>query len=159
MYSIWLFLCTIQIHCLIFLHRYICTCITLISSLSAYPSPPDTSHAYLKIAVAQICLHHKIRYCTIKSFFSILKLTIIFLCLLGAFTSSYNASKSYFVLCYNKTTKKWLSLFSLPCSQLILSIHMHRFLESSACRSSELHQPAVQPEYFGRFPMKAEHLH
>jgi hypothetical protein len=111
LYSIWLFLCTIQIHCLIFLHRYICTCITLISSLSAYPSPSDTSHAYLKIAVAQICLHHKIRYCTIKSFFSILKLTIIFLCLLGAFTSSYNASKSYFVLCYNKTTKKWLSHF------------------------------------------------
>ena len=46
LYSIWLFLCTIQIHCLIFLHRYICTCITLISSLSAYPLPPDTSHAY-----------------------------------------------------------------------------------------------------------------
>lgn len=39
LYSIWLFLCTIQINCLIFLHRYICTCITLISSLSAYPSP------------------------------------------------------------------------------------------------------------------------
>ena len=78
-----LFLCTIQIHCLIFLHRYICTCITLISSLSAYQSPPDTSHAYLKIAVAQICLHHKIRYCTIKSFFSILAKSSLFFQFIG----------------------------------------------------------------------------
>ena len=83
LYSIWLFLCTIQIHCLIFLHRYICTCITLISSLSAYQSPPDTSHAYLKIAVAQICLHHKIRYCTIKSFFSILAKSSLFFQFIG----------------------------------------------------------------------------
>ena len=38
-------------------------------------------------------------------------------------------------------------LFSLSCSRLILSTHMHRFLESSAFRSSESHQPTVQPEY------------
>ena len=38
-------------------------------------------------------------------------------------------------------------LFSLPCSQLIRSTHMHRFLESSACRSSGLYQPTVQLEY------------
>ena len=31
---------------------FICTCITLISSLSAYPSPPDTSHAYSLQAVS-----------------------------------------------------------------------------------------------------------
>ena len=42
---------------------------------------------------------------------------------------------------------KWLSHFSFLFCRLILSKHMHRFLESSACRSSELHQPAVQPEY------------
>ena len=83
LYSIWLFLCTIQIHCLIFLHHYICTCITLISSLSAYPSPSDTSHAYLKIAVAQICLHHKIRYSTIKSLFSILTKSSLFFQFIG----------------------------------------------------------------------------
>ena len=40
-----------------------------------------------------------------------------------------------------------LFLFSLPCSRLIRSTRMHRFLESSACRSSELHQPTVQLEY------------
>lgn len=38
-------------------------------------------------------------------------------------------------------------LFSLSYSRLILSTHMHRFLESSACRSSELHPPTVQLEY------------
>lgn len=52
-----------------------------------------------------------------------------------------------------------LFLFSLPCSQLILSTHTHRFLESSAYQSSELHQPTVQPEYFDRFPRKAERMH
>lgn len=31
---------------------YADTCITLISSLSAYPSPPDTSHAYSLQAVS-----------------------------------------------------------------------------------------------------------
>ena len=36
---------------------------------------------------------------------------------------------------------------ALPCSRLIRSTRMHRFLESSACRSSELHQPTVQLEY------------
>ena len=40
-----------------------------------------------------------------------------------------------------------LFLFPLPCSRLIRSTRMHRFLESSACRSSELHQPTVQLEY------------
>ena len=65
----------------------------------------------------------------------------------AATAAIYGLAGLRIVLCYNKTTKKWLSLFSLPCSQLILSKHMHRFLESSACRSSELHQPAVQPEY------------
>ena len=62
---------------------YADTCITLISSLSAYQSPPDTSHAYLKIAVAQICLHHKIRYCTIKSLFSILTKSSLFFQFIG----------------------------------------------------------------------------
>lgn len=59
----------------------------------------------------------------------------------------YSLKYSIYIIRFPSYDYLKLFLFSLPCSQLILSKHMHRFLESSACRSSELHQPAVQPEY------------
>ena len=61
--------------------------------------------------------------------------------------SLYSLKYSIYIIRFPSYDYLKLFLFSLPCSQLILSTHMHRFLESSACRSSELHQPAVQPEY------------